>query len=147
MSRRTFIAIHAVLFVLLAAPLYYYLVNSDHRDERFAWRMFSPIRSEKCSAQFLLGPEHQALKASDTFHSAWIGLAQRGRQQIIEAMGTRLCEKFPKQELRIRVLCEQFPGSSSAKANLLYDRTRSSSDDDIELVAHGLFNFCETGAL
>jgi hypothetical protein len=147
MRRRTSVAIHAVLLVLLAAPLHYYLVNNDQRDERFAWRMFSPIRSEKCGAQFRLGPNRTALKASDTFHSAWVGLAQRGRQQIIEAMGKRLCKEFPEQELRIRVQCETRPGSTAQKKGALYDRTRETSDEDVELVTRGLFDYCETGAL
>jgi len=147
MTRRTSIAIHAVLLVLIATPLHYYLANDDMRDERFAWRMFSPIRSEKCGTQFLLGESRTALKASDTFHSAWVGLALRGRQQVIKAMGNRLCETFPGQELRIRVQCETHPGSAAKKKGALYDRTRKASDDDVDLVARGLFDFCETGAL
>ena len=147
MNRRTSIAIHAVLLGLLVAPLHYYLVNNDERDERFAWRMFSPIRSEKCGTQFLLGPKRTAQKASETFHSAWVGLAQRGRQQIIEAMGAELCKKFPTQELRIRVQCENRPGSTAKNKRALYDRTREASESDVELVARGLFDFCETGAL
>ena len=146
MTRRTSIAIHAVLLVLIATPLHYYLANDDMRDERFAWRMFSPIRSETCGTQFLLGENRTALKASDTFHSAWVGLALRGRKQVIEAMGNRLCETFPGQELRIRVQCETHPGSTPKKG-ALYDRSRKASDDDVEIVAPGLFDFCATGAL
>ncbi len=147
MTRRTGIAIHAVLLVLLAAPAHYYVMNDDPRDERFAWRMFSPIRSEKCGTQFLLGEKRTALKASETFHSAWVGLAKRGRQQVITAMGTRLCEKYPDQALRIRVQCETHPGSTAKAQAALYDRAREASDEDVELVARGLFDFCETGAL
>lgn len=147
MSRRTSIAIHAVLALLLATPLHYYWVNADRRDERFAWRMFSPIRSEKCGAQFLLGVDKTPIKASDTFHSTWVGLAARGRQQIITAMGDALCEDTPGVELRIRLQCETRPGSTAGKKGALFDRRREESDDDVEIIARGLFDFCETGAL
>ncbi len=147
MNKRTSIAVHAILVVLIAAPLQYYLLNDDRRDERFAWRMFSPLRSEKCGTQFLLGENKAPIKASDSFHSAWVGLAQRGRQQVIEAMGRVLCEQHSGQPLRIRIQCETHPGSTDGKKGALYDRRREASDDDVELVARGLFDFCETGAL
>ena len=147
MSPRTSIAIHVILALLIAAPLHYYWVNHDKRDERFAWRMFSPTRVESCGAQFLLGADKTPIKASDTFHSAWVGLAQRGRQQIIVAMGHRLCQEHPDSELHIRLQCETRPGSAAGKKGALFDQRRETSDDDVEVIARGLFNFCDTGAL
>lgn len=147
MSQRTSIAIHAILALLLATPLYYYWSGGDRRDERFAWRMFSPIRSEKCGAQFLLGVDKTPIKASNTFHSAWVGLASRGRQQVITAMGDFLCEDHPGVELRIRLQCQTRPGSTQGKKGALYDRRREETDEDVEVIARGLFNYCETGTL
>jgi len=147
MSRRTSIAIHLILALLIGAPLHYYCGNEDMRDERFAWRMFSPTRIEKCGTQFLLGEDRKPYRASQMFHTAWVGLAQRGRQQVIEAMGHRICEKNPEQELHIRVQCETRPGSSASKPGTLFDPNRSESDDDVELISRGLFDFCKTGEL
>ncbi len=146
MNRATHIAIHAVLVLLIGGPLHYYTCNGDKRDERFAWRMFSPIRSERCGTQFLLGPARKPLKASQHFHSAWVGLANRGRRQVIEAMGERLCKTFPGQELHIRVVCETEPGSTRGRKNALY-QAELPEGLAVEVTASGAFDFCQTGAL
>jgi hypothetical protein len=41
----------AFLAVQLLLPLHYYLVRHDPHDERFAWRMFSPMRMADCAVR------------------------------------------------------------------------------------------------
>ncbi len=147
MPRGASIAIHTLLAVLILLPMHYYACNGDMRDERFAWRMFSPTRIEKCSAQFFVGDEPSAIKSAQHFHNAWVGIAHRGRRQVIEAMAEALCKRNPDTAVRIRVQCEQYPGATSRNRALLYDAKQAESTDDIELVSRGLFDFCTTGAL
>ena len=147
MPRRASIAIHILLAAQLLLPMHYYACNSDKRDERFAWRMFSPTRIEKCSAQFFLGDVEQAIRTTAFFHSAWIGIAQRGRQSVISAMAQRLCDDNPNMAVRVRVQCEQAPGVARTDKRLLYDPSRTESDDQIEMVSRGVFDFCTIGAL
>lgn len=141
--RRVPRAVLALLALQLILPLSYYL-GGDKRDERFAWRMFSPVRNQRCSVQFLNGDSSRPLKLSDKFHTAWIGLAQRGRRQVIEAMATHLCQTLGG-EIRVHVACER--RARSGHRRRLADRSRTESDENVEVIAAGLFDFCETGAL
>lgn len=147
MPRRASIAIHLMLAALVLLPMHYYACNGDKRDERFAWRMFSPTRVEKCSAQFFVGDAPRAIRSSAEFHNAWVGIAHRGRQQVIKAMAKALCERNPDTTVRVRVQCEQSPGAASVNRALLYDPEQDESNEEIELVARGLFNFCLTEEL
>ncbi len=147
MPRRVSIAIHLILLGLLLPPLHYYLFNSDKRDERFAWRMFSPVRVENCGTQFFVGENGAPIKVANYFHNAWLDFTKRGRKQAIAAMAQRLCDDNPGQSVRVRILCEERPRASAGKPRLLYDNQRSTSDEDIEVVAHGAFDFCKIGAL
>ena len=89
--------------VQLVLPLHYYLARQDPHDERFAWRMFSPMRMTRCAPTFLIdGAPH---RASGTFHEAWLELAARGRFRVIEAMGARLCALYPGAEVRVSLEC------------------------------------------
>ena len=92
------------LFVVaqLTLPLLYF-TRKDPHDERFAWRMFSPMRMARCTpsatindAPFNLGGE---------FHEAWLELVQRGRFRVIEAMGKKLCQEHPNSAVRLSIDC------------------------------------------
>lgn len=147
MPRRASIAIHILLAAQIVFPLHFYACNSDMRDERFAWRMFSSTRVERCSAQFFVGDALRPIRASSEFHSAWVGIAQRGRQQVIKAMAATLCDKNPDTAIRVRVQCEQTPGVAGRDKALLYEQNQEESNDKVEMVSRGLFNFCVTGDL
>lgn len=158
MRDRVSIAIHLLLAALILAPMHYYTCNGDKRDERFAWRMFSPTRVEKCSAQFFLGEAPRAIRTSTEFHNAWVGVAQRGRKQVLRAMASALCEQNPDTSVRVRVLCERYPGAAARHAaeaarnptlpqSLLLDPNLSESNKDVELVSRGLFDYCVTESL
>lgn len=145
MTKKVAIGIHVFLFVLIALPVHYYTLNRDKRDERFAWRMFSPVRSEVCSTQFFV--EDRPVQASRHFHTAWVGIAQRGRREVISAMAQHLCQKNKGKSVRVRVQCEQEPRSTAHNRRILSDSNRSEDDELVEVVSIGAFDQCEIGAL
>jgi len=145
MNRREAIGIHLILCALLAIPLHYYTLNDDKRDERFSWRMFSPVRSERCGTQFFV--DDLKVRASQHFHNAWVGIAQRGRKQVILKMAQTLCHKFPGKSVGVRIQCEQTPNSTVRNRALLEGTERGESDERVELVSIGAFDICEMGVL
>jgi len=93
----------AFLLVQLLLPLRYYIAHRDPHDERFAWRMFSPIRMAQCRPTVTLDDAPANLSAE--FHEAWIEIAKRGRFGVVEAMGRKLCAKYPGKEVHITLDC------------------------------------------
>jgi len=100
-ARNTFLAIF--LTSQIALPLRYYLraeAPGSTYDERFAWRMFSPVRMIRCKAVY----EHDGapVELSEEIHSAWGTLLQRGRPHVVDAVSRHLCrEKGPTLTLEL----------------------------------------------
>lgn len=92
------------LTVQMLAPLTYYVARSDPHDERFAWRMFSPMRMTQCRPQFSLAGERVDLNAK--FHEAWIELAGRGRIVVLDAMAGKLCRDNPGKRVDLTMDCQ-----------------------------------------
>ena len=94
-----------VVFVLvqLLLPLRYYIGHRDKHDERFAWRMFSPIRMVSCTPRFTVGGT--VIEPRNEFHEAWQKIAERGRFVVIEAMGRELCTRYPKSAVVVDLTC------------------------------------------
>ena len=88
----------------LLLPLHYYTARRDLHDERFAWRMFSPMRMTECSVRATL--DGAPLRLEREFHEAWIELARRGRFVVVEEMGARLCEKHPGKPVVFDLDCK-----------------------------------------
>jgi hypothetical protein len=99
--RGRFIAIFVASQLLL--PLHYYFGRRDPHDERFAWRMFSPMRMAQCTPQFKLDGKQLDLRTE--FHEAWIEIASRGRFVVIEAMAHRLCTSHPNTKVEVSLDC------------------------------------------
>ena len=99
--RGRFIAVFVL--VQLLVPLHYYIRHRDPHDERFAWRMFSPMRTATCAPQFTLNAAPVDLGRE--FHEAWGEIARRGRFTVVEAMGARLCASHPGQEVKVTLVC------------------------------------------
>lgn len=119
MERRSvFIAL--VLALNLAGPLRYYARPTDPYDERFAWRMFSPVRMLRCEANFRVGGEPLAL--GEQFHSAWITLVQRGRADVTDAVTQRICMVNPGKPVTLDYRCRELGGAV---------RTLSTPDRDL----------------
>lgn len=96
-----------ILFVIatqLVLPIHYYTVRKDPHDERFAWRMFSPMRMTRCVPAFTV--DSKPVNLPDEFHEAWIEIAKRGRFNVIEKMGAKLCAKHPGSAVHVVVECK-----------------------------------------
>ncbi len=93
----------AFLAVQLLLPLRYYLQPRDPHDERFSWRMFSPMRMSHCTPSFEI--DGKPVNLASVFHEAWYEIAQRGRFSVIEAMGARLCELHPNTPVKTTLDC------------------------------------------
>ena len=105
--RGRFIA--AFLLVQLLLPLAYYVGRRDPHDERFAWRMFSPMRMVRCTLD--VTRDGAPVPLGSEFHEAWIELAQRGRFAVIDAMGETLCDRYPNTRIEPRLACTYLDGS------------------------------------
>lgn len=93
----------AFLAIQLLAPLHYYLVRRDAHDERFAWRMFSPMRMAKCEVN--VSVDGQPVNLYGEFHEAWVKLAERGRFVVIEEMAQRLCDENKGKPVEVSLDC------------------------------------------
>jgi hypothetical protein len=92
-----------VVAVQCLLPLHYYVARRDPHDERFAWRMFSPMREARCSARWTL--DGKPLVITNQFHEAWLELEQRGRFAVIEAMAADQCAKHPGGKVSVTLDC------------------------------------------
>lgn len=93
----------AFLAVQLLLPLHYYTVRRDPHDERWAWRMFSPMRMTRCRATFAVDGARVSLGGQ--FHEAWVGMASRGRAVVIEDMAGKLCRANPGKPVEVTLEC------------------------------------------
>ncbi len=103
----------AYLAIQIAAPLHYYTVREDRHDERFAWRMFSPMRMMACDAprgRAMFTVDGQAVPIGNTFHEAWIAIAKRGRKVVLETMAEQLCRAHPGADVRLDLTCVDLTG-------------------------------------
>jgi hypothetical protein len=103
--RRSTLFIHLFLALQLLLPLNYYLLREDKNDERFAWRMFSPVHMHTCRTSIKVGTPAKPVNLGRTFHEAWIKLASRGRIMVIEGMGHKVCADNPGERVEVEVRC------------------------------------------
>lgn len=104
------LVIVAILAILVVTPLSYYTTRDDSYDERFAWRMFSPIRMVRCKVDLEVGDPPSSINLYRTFHEAWITIAQRGRLAVLRRMVERVCAENPGQPVRMHLPCRQVDG-------------------------------------
>jgi hypothetical protein len=93
----------AFLALQLLLPLHYYALRDDPHDERFAWRMFSPMRMARCATIFRV--DDQPVQLGSIFHEAWIEIAGRGRQTVLEEMAGKLCSDHAGKAVELWVDC------------------------------------------
>ena len=96
-----------IIFVAiqLFLPLSYYWGENVY-DERFAWRMFSPIRMAKCSIRVysVRNGERTPLNLAKRYHVAWVNLAKRARPDVLHGMMRDLCSTY--SDVRLSVSCD-----------------------------------------
>ena len=85
---------------LIVPPLYY--LRDDPYDERFAWRMFSGIRMERCRVAALETREREAaIPLREELHVAWINHLRRNRRPVVERFLRARCERDDVQTARV----------------------------------------------
>ena len=96
------------LAYLLLVPLRYYaLPDHDPYDERFAWRMFSAVRVQRCTVaveETLLG-EPRRVNLQTVLPMPWIALVERNRPAVQRGLLRFLCER-PTEPTRVEVRSE-----------------------------------------
>lgn len=113
-ARNAFIVLFLLVQVLL--PLRYY-VRDDLFDERFAWRMFSPIRVTDCTVGWTEGRDggEEPLDLDALLPQPWIGLMRRARMDVVEGFGRHRCALLRAEAeapvLRVDVACSHPDGA------------------------------------
>jgi formate dehydrogenase major subunit len=115
-----------VLFQLLL-PLRYY-VGTDDFDERFSWRMFSPIRVTACQVRWTEGAQRSPIRVTADIHHVWYQLMKRARLDIVARYAQRRCAQ------RI---------AAGASAMVYLDLTCSHPDGEVRRPVPGDHNLCE----
>lgn len=91
----------------VAIPASYYLVRVDRDDERFAWRMFSSQRVERCrvaARESVSVPASRGQLAATTerardvdvkraLHASWQRSLERGRSSVVEHFLASRCRQ------------------------------------------------------
>src|SRR5690606_29688636 len=79
----------------LLLPLSYFTWRDDPFDERFAWRMFSPMRLTRCHVELYVGTAERRVRQRirDDLHNAWLGWLRRGRATVARAYLAHRCER------------------------------------------------------
>ena len=129
-DKAVIVFIHVFLAVQLLIPLSYYTVRADRNDERFAWRMFSSVRSLTCRVEFQNGPEREPVRnLYRVFHEAWLELSKRGRIEVVEAMAKELCRRAdsPAPEIRAQITCTAVDGTTENRGSA-WNRCRLGAD-------------------
>ncbi len=85
--------IAAVVVFQLLLPVRYY-ASDDAFDERFAWRMFSPIRVVNCDVRWTEGVLRTRVEVAKDVHFVWISLMKRARTGVFGAYAKRRCERL-----------------------------------------------------
>ena len=82
----------AFLGIQLGLPSSYY-PGDDIYDERFAWRMFSPIRMVKCDVAFAeTANMERPISLKREIGLPWINWMKRGHRRVMEGYAAHYCE-------------------------------------------------------
>ena len=86
LSRRALVFIHLYLAVQIALPLTYYNLRRDKYDERFAWRMFSSVRTLQCKVEVIERDKNgagQKVDPSRIVPGTWVKHLQRAQPRVV----------------------------------------------------------------
>lgn len=98
--RSAFIA--GFLALQIAVPVSYYLGDTP-LDERFAWRMFSPIRVRPCRVAVYEGDSSTPLSLTRDYHIVWHELLARARPGVVRAIADDRCRRMALAGVKPRV--------------------------------------------
>jgi hypothetical protein len=126
--RRPSLLLGAYLALQLLIPLRYYLGFSSPRDERFAWRMFSILRLEKCGAgmteEVRDGGTVRARNASleSLLPQRWLEEVRSGWDPVIERVLERQCRADPSVvRVTLAHVCEEAEGTKRPETRVVRD--------------------------
>ncbi|MFN7697840.1 MAG: hypothetical protein ACK6CU_31135 [Deltaproteobacteria bacterium] len=101
-------------------PLRYYaLPDHDPYDERFAWRMFSAVRVQRCEVEVTettLGRERR-VNLTTILPMPWIALVERNRPAVQRELLAYLCER-PTEPSAVVVVSECTEASGERAATV-----------------------------
>ncbi len=92
----------------VAIPASYYL-RGDRDDERFAWRMFSAVRVQRCSVRAFESDGAERLRRVEldsALHSGWVRALERGRKRAIERFLRQRCQRPSVTSSELRRDCK-----------------------------------------
>ena len=101
--RRTHAFLLVFVLVQMGAPLAYYLAPERSLDERFAWRMFSVLRTVDCAPRGSVGGRPVVWERE--LHTGWIALLRRGRPAVVEATVEHLARRHPGEAVELELTC------------------------------------------
>ena len=117
-QRPRFVSWGIALFVAIqiALPLSYYLGDGGH-DERFAWRMFSPVRLAGCTVKAWDHTDGQKteVRLGRELHVVWVNLLKRARTSVVDKAVKHLCASRAERgapDIRLTLDCRTPDGVS-----------------------------------
>jgi hypothetical protein len=100
-------------FLVLVPLRYYVLPDHDPYDERFAWRMFSAVRVQRCEVvvdETLLG-EPRPVRLTSSLPMPWIALVERNRPAVQRGLlDFRCAGETEPSAVEIRSSCVEASG-------------------------------------
>lgn len=129
--------IAAFVIIQIALPLSYYVGRSDSPlapfDERFAWRMFSPVRLAKCQVRVYdatHGNMNQTISLSRELHVVWVKLLNRARPSIVDGVVDRFCQqRGADADVRLSMVCTRADAPAKTICEGDDDRNRDGVPD------------------
>ncbi|MDB4986838.1 MAG: hypothetical protein JWN04_2016 [Myxococcaceae bacterium] len=112
----------------IAIPSSYYLMRDDADDERFAWRMFSTVRLQRCEVDAYQTHSDGVLRPVDvphTLHASWIRSLERGRAHVIEQFLALRCRQPGVTASSLDRRCKSASGRALPSIAYRYDCARA----------------------
>ena len=114
--------IAAFLLYQVATPLSYYL-GDEPFEERFAWRMFSPLLIRPCSfnAALQVGPGGEGrrpISFESVLESWWIDSLKRNRPRIVRSVLNHMCDLRDAESVYYEHRCAALDGTPQPPSRL-----------------------------
>ena len=104
------------LAIQVALPLAYYAGLRAPTDERFAWRMFSAVRLDRCevevSEKARASGTPRTLPLQQIVQEAWIHELERGQPRVVDRFLRRACEDARVEEVTFSRRCHAADGTA-----------------------------------
>jgi hypothetical protein len=115
-------------------PLGYY-ARGGGSDERFAWRMFSTLRMQRCQVRIDEAADRggavvrRAVHLPSELSSVWIGLLRSERPQVVAKFLRRRCESAEVSEVFYSRTCSDTDGRALPPRAIVWDCARGEPRD------------------